>query len=388
MRTASLVAEAQPTVAERSASSTRIVAIDALRGVALILMALDHSAFFVGASLQAESYGGQPVALQSAVYWLSGLLTNLASPIFFFLGGYSLALYAAAQARRGQSPQATTRFMLIRALVILVLDLTICAWFWSGAMPYVHVLTSIAAAMLILAGLRQLLTPNQIGIVALVTLLFHQGWVGASADDLLNNAPQTFWQAFWFTYSYDTTPALGFAVLGWGPLLWLGYAVGNRQDQPALRQPQRWVQIGLGLLILWAVLRLAGSFGDLGSFRAIGDSPVHLLIMSKAPPSLSYFAFNLGFAALILAWTYANPHLFTTGWLRWLPMVGQVSLFFYVTHIIVYHFVALVMQQLPLSGPRIIWGYTAWLIGLTILIPLGYWYRKQRKRYPRWLSYL
>lgn len=388
MSAASLVVEAQSNVAERRASSARIVAIDALRGVALILMALDHSAFFVGASLQAESYGGQPVVLQSAVYWLSGLLTNLASPIFFFLGGYSLTLYAAAQARRGQPPQATTRFMLIRALVILVLDLTICAWFWSGATPYVHVLTSIAAAMLILAGLRQLLTPNQIGIVALVTLLFHQGWVGASADDLLNNAPQTFWQAFWFTYSYDTTPALGFAVLGWGPLLWLGYALGNWQDHPAWRQPQRWVQIGLGLLILWAVLRLAGSFGDLGSFRAIGDSPVHLLIMSKAPPSLSYFAFNLGFAALILAWTYANPHLFTTGWLRWLPMVGQVSLFFYVTHIIVYHFVALVMQQLPLSGPRIIWGYIAWLIGLTILIPTGYWYRKQRKRYPRWLSYL
>lgn len=388
MRTASLVAEAQPTVAERSASSARIVAIDALRGVALILMALDHSAFFVGAGLQAESYGGQPVVLQSPAYWLSGLLTNLASPIFFFLGGYSLALYAAAQTRRGQPPQATTRFMLIRALVILALDLTVCAWFWSGATPYVHVLTSIATAMIILAGLRHFLTPRQIGIVAIITLLIHQAWTGAMASDLAANAPQSFWQAFWLTYSYDTNPAIGFAVLGWGPLLWLGYALGHWQEHPALRQPQRWVQIGFGLLILWVTLRAIGGFGDLGPFHAIGNSPAHLLIMSKAPPSLSYFAFNLGIAALILAWAYATPQLFTTGWLRWLPMVGQVSLFFYVTHIIIYHLIALVMNQLPLSGPRIIWGYSAWLIGIAVLVPLGYWYRRQRKRYPRVLSYL
>lgn len=388
MRTASLVAEAQPTVAERSASSARIVAIDALRGVALILMALDHSAFFVGAGLQAESYGGQPVVLQSPAYWLSGLLTNLASPIFFFLGGYSLALYAAAQTRRGQPPQATTRFMLIRALVILALDLTVCAWFWSGATPYVHVLTSIAAAMIILAGLRHFLTPRQIGIVAIITLLIHQAWIGAMASDLAANAPQSFWQAFWLTYSYDTNPAIGFAVLGWGPLLWLGYALGHWQEHPALRQPQRWVQIGFGLLILWVTLRAIGGFGDLGPFHAIGNSPAHLLIMSKAPPSLSYFAFNLGIAALILAWAYATPQLFTTGWLRWLPMVGQVSLFFYVTHIIIYHLIALVMNQLPLNGPRIIWGYSAWLIGIAVLVPIGYWYRRQRKRYPRVLSYL
>ncbi len=388
MSSISIPSDAQPTVAARSAASSRIVAIDALRGIALLLMALDHSAFFVGASFQAESYGGQPVSLQSAAYWLSGLLTNLASPIFFFLGGYSLALYAAAQARRNQPPTATTRFMLIRAGVILILDLTICAWFWRGATPYVHVLTSIAAAMILLAGLRHLLSPRQIGSVAIGGLIAHQAIIGAMAGDLASNTPQPFWQAFWLTYSYDTRPAIGFAVLGWGPLLWLGYALGHWQDRPALRQPRLWIQIGSGLLAGWFLLRLAGSFGDLGSFAAVGDSPAHFLVMSKAPPSLSYFAFNLGLAALLLAWAYANPRLLTDGVLRWLPLVGQVSLFFYISHIIVYHLIALIITNLPLSGPRIIWGYSAWLIGLAALVPLGYWYRQQRKRHPHILSYL
>lgn len=388
MQTARIAAETRPVVVEQQASSSRIVAIDALRGIALILMALDHSAFFVGAGLQAESYGGQPVVLQSAAYWLSGLLTNLASPIFFFLGGYSLALYAAGQSRRGRPASATTRFILIRALIILVLDLTICAWFWRGATPYVHVLTSIATAMILLAGLRHLLSPRQIGFVAIITLIIHQAWIGAIAPELVRNEPQSFWQAFWLTYSYDTQPAVGFAVLGWGPLLWLGYAMGHQQGQTAHLSSRRWFQIGTGLLIGWLILRLIGGFGDLGAFRAVGNTPAHWLVMSKAPPSLSYFAFNLGIAALILAAAYAKPDLFTNGLFRWLPMVGQVSLFFYVMHIVIYHLIALVMSQLPLSGPRIIWGYSAWLMGLVLLIPLGYWYRRQRKRYPQVLGYL
>ncbi len=388
MRTVSITTEARPTVVDQHASSERIVAIDTLRGVALILMALDHSAFFIGAGLQAESYGGQMVTLQSPAYWLSGLLTNLASPIFFCLGGYSLALYAAAQHRRGRPAQDTTRFILIRALVILILDLTICAWFWRGATPYVHVLTSIAAAMIVLAGLRQFLTSQQIGIAAVITLLLHQLWIGGLAPELMNNTPQPFWQAFWLTYSYETQPAIGFAVLGWGPLLWLGYAVGHHHHQTSLQQPQRWLQIGAGLLIGWCILRIIGGFGDLGSFGTIGSTPAHILVMSKAPPSLSYFAFNLGIAAFILAAAYARPNILSSGSLRWLPMVGQVSLFFYVTHIIVYHFIALVMNQFPLYGPRIIWGYLAWVSGLIILIPLGFWYRRQRKRYPQVLRYL
>jgi uncharacterized membrane protein len=372
---------------ERVASTRRIVAIDALRGVALLLMALDHASFFVGAGLQAESYGGQPVTLQSAPYWMSGLLTNLASPIFFLLGGYSLALYAAAQRRKGLSEYATTCYIWIRAGLILALDLTICNLFWRGATPYVHVLTAIATTMVLLSLLR-FLPPLVLAGTSLLVLGLHQIAIGALAGALASGAPQPFWQAFWLTYSYDTRPALGFAVLGWGPLLWLGYAVGTLQDHPALRQPRTWVMAGMGLLGFWLVLRLVGGFGDLGAFGAVGTSAAHFLVMSKAPPSLAFFAFNLGIAALLLAGFYAWPHLTNGGPLRWLVLVGQVSLFFYVTHIVIYNLVAQMLELVSLPGPRIIWDYAAWLIGLAVLLPLGAWYRGMRKRYPRVLGYL
>lgn len=369
------------------ARAERIVAIDGLRGVALVLMALDHGSFFVGAGLQAESYGGQPVALQSAAYWLSGLLTNLASPIFFLLGGYSLALYAAGQRRKGASHWATTRYMLLRAAIILALDLTVCSFFWRGVTPYVHVLTAMAVAMTFLSVLR-FLPPLGLAAVAFGTLLAHQALVGAMAEALAAGEAQSFWQAFWVTYSYDTRPALGFPVLGWAPLMWSGYALGALQGSVALRRPRTWLLVGGGLLGLWLILRVGGGFGDLGRFGAVGWSPGHMLVMSKAPPSLSYFAFNLGWAALLLAAFYRWPGLLERTPLSQLIVVGQVSLFFYVAHLGVYNLVAQLLGLAPTPGPRIVWGYLAWAVGLAALLPLSAGYRRLRKRYPRVLSYL
>lgn len=380
--------EATVTVPRAQAVSVRrVLAIDALRGVALIMMALDHASFFVGAGLQAESYGGQRVALQGAAYWVSGLLTNLASPIFFLLGGYSLALYAVAQRRKGRPESVTTRYMLIRAAIILVLDLTVCAMAWRGATPYVHVLTTMAASLAILSLLRLLPTTIVAG-VGFATLLAHQTLIGSLAGALVAGEPQPFWQAFWLTYSYNTQPALGFAVLGWGPLMWIGYALGTLQGRPALQQPRTWAVASLGLLGLWLSLRLLGNFGDLGPFGTVGYSPAHFLVMSKAPPSLTYLAFNLGLAALLLVGFYARPGLIERGPLRGLVLVGQVSLFFYVAHLIVYNLVAQVFGLLNLPGPRVIWGYLAWALGLTILLTLSAHYRQLRKRYPSILSYL
>ncbi|MBP1464894.1 DUF1624 domain-containing protein [Candidatus Chloroploca sp. M-50] len=372
---------------EEAVSTTRILAIDALRGLAMLFMALDHASFFVGAGLQAESYGGQFVTLQSIAYWGLGLVTNLASPIFWLLSGYSLALFSAGRQRKGWSNWAVSRYMLIRAAVILVLDLTICWFFWMGDAPYVHVLTAIAVAMVMLSLLR-LLPKHLLAIVAGAVLLGYQWVIGAMAPALAADTPQGFWQAFWLTYSYDTVPAVGFPILGWGPLMWLGYALGALQGREAMRQPRTWLLAGIALLGLWLGLRLLGGYGDLGSVGQVGGTPAHFLIMSKAPPSLTYFAFNLGLAALILAGLFTVPNLLARGPLQPLVTIGQVALFFYVAHIVVYHFIARIFAVLPTPGPAVIWGCLAFSAGLLILVPLSGAYRDLRKRYPKVLNYL
>lgn len=372
----------------RSSSAQRITAIDALRGTALVLMALTHAAFFIGVGMQAESYGGQPVFLQSLVYVFSGLLTTLASPIFFFLAGTSLALLEASQLRRGASQASITRFMVIRAVVILVLDLTICNWFWLGKTPYIHVLTSIALSMLPLSIARSMPT-RAIFIVALVTLLVYQGMLLVLEPQLLANTPQSLLQALFLTYSYETRPAVGFPLLGWAPILWLGFVLGRSVAQPTFQHPQRWLLLGLGLLASWLVLRLFGGYGDLGAMRP-GASLIEFVVMSKAPPSLTYLTFKLGIAALIMAGLVAWPWLTQQGPLRFLVIIGQASLFFYVAHILVYHILARLFLSLPLPAlPGIVYGYAIWLVGLILLIGLTWQYRNLRRRYPQsFLRYL
>lgn len=371
----------QTSTAAQTATLSRITAIDALRGVALTLMALTHAAFFIGVGMQAESYGGQPVSLQSPPYWLSGLLTTLASPIFFCLAGVSLALLEQSRVRKGASSWSVSRFILARAGVIMALDLTICAWLWMGKMPYIHVLTAMGLAMIVLAGLR-LLPTRVILAAAIVTLLVYQGILEVLRPQLEAGAPQSMAQALFLTYSYETLLPVGFPLLGWGPVMWLGFVLGRNLSHPLLRQPRTWVGIGAGLLALWLALRLIGGYGDLGAYRS-GDPWPYFLVMSKAPPSLSYLAFKLGIAALIFAVLIAFPKGIETGLLRVLTLIGQTSLFFYVMHIVVYHVLARAFFTIDAPAlPGIIYGYTIWLAGMVPLVWLCSRYRVERKKRP------
>ncbi|HMO56640.1 MAG TPA: heparan-alpha-glucosaminide N-acetyltransferase domain-containing protein [Roseiflexaceae bacterium] len=376
------IADTSVRVGTRTGSAGRIVAVDALRGAALVLMALTHAAFFIGVGMQAESYGGQPVFLQSGAYVVSGLLTTLASPIFFCLAGVSLALYEAGKRRKQATEWEITRFIVIRALIVIVLDLTLCNWFWLGKTPYVHVLTTMGLAMIVLAGLRHLPT-RLIGIVAVALLLAYQGVLHLLAPQLLAGEQQSLLQALFLTYSYDTRPAIGFPLFGWAPVVLLGFVLGRAMERPALRAPRTWLAIGGGLLVLWLGLRLIGSYGDLGRFDA-AQGWMHFFVMSKAPPSLSYLAFKLGIAALLIALLYAQSHWVSEGPLRMLATIGQTSLFFYVAHILVYNLLAQIMFMISLPQlPGIIYGYAIWLAGMLLLVPLAYGYRTLRRRNPQ-----
>jgi uncharacterized membrane protein len=382
MISASLAATVVPPLQRPAVKSqARITAIDALRGAALALMALTHAAFFIGVGMQAESYGGQVVHLQGPAYWLSGQLTTLASPIFFCLAGVSLALLEAGRRRKGASEWDVSHFILVRAAVVMALDLTVCSWFWMGKTPYIHVLTAMGLGMIVLAALRFLPTRWVLG-VAVATLLLHQGAIEAMRPELEAGATQTLMRALFLTYSYETTPAVGFPVLGWGPVMWLGFVVGRHMNREVLQRPLTWLLIGSALLALWLGLRFLGGFGDLGAYSP-GDPWPKFFVMSKAPPSLSYLAFKLGIAALMLAGLFAFPKLIDTGPLRILTLIGQTSLFFYVMHITVYHVLGRAFLSLDVPHlPGVIYGYALWLAGMVVLILLCRRYGTLRKRYP------
>lgn len=360
-------------------SSSRITALDALRGVALILMGLVHVAAFVHANIQAETYGGQPAVLQGWPYWASALLTTIAAPVFWMLSGVSVALLEASRRRAGETEAQITRFLIIRAGLLLVLDMTIAEWAWAGGGPYTHILLSLAISLAVMSLARKM-PPKLLGLILALLMLGYQAalpWISAN----LSQTPDPI-LALLLGYRTRPLPALEFSLLGWGPLMGLGYLLGRVIDHPVFRRPGIWAIVGLALLAASFLLRVIGGYGDLVPFTP--DQPwYYFLVMSKTPPSLAYFTFKLGVAALVLMLFSMYPAWLARGPGRWLVVCGQASLFFFVIHIVVYNLVSALVLALNLPGPGIVRVYLAWLLGLAILLPLTAWYRTLRRAHPR-----
>ncbi|MGL4648008.1 MAG: DUF1624 domain-containing protein, partial [Caldilineaceae bacterium] len=276
---------------------------------------------------------------------------------------------------------AITRFFLIRALVLIVLDLTVCQWFWRGQGPYLHVLLSIGSAMAILALLR-LAGPRWVLAVGLVLLVLYQALIGPIADRFSQST--NFATAFLLGYSTQIWPAVEFSILGWFGLLAIGYGIGPWLATARAKEPRTWLIVSAVLLGGWCLLRLAGGFGDLVPFQS-GQSLHLFLIMGKTPPTLTYFAFNLGIAALLLALMWANLRSLDSAPWRWLVSMGQVALFLYVAHIVIYSLLALLAPTRWFDGssmPALVPAVALWAVGLSILAPLCVAYRRLKQTHP------
>jgi len=365
--------------------SVRLSAIDALRGIVILGMSLRHTAYFMRYPLQAETYGGQPAQLLGAPYWVTGLIANISAPTFFFLFGLSLALYVNGRRRRHEDEWSITRFLATRAVVIFLLDVTICDWMWSGPRPYTHVLLSIALAMLFLSVARWL-PLWMLTAFAFVLTLGYQIFLPIITP--LYSESADFWMALLFSYSTITRPATEFSILGWFPLPIWGYVLGQYATQPAMRRPRAWLWLGAALVALAIFVRATNILNEPTPFdprRGWQD----FFIMSKTPPSLTFLALNLGLSAMVLAALYAAGDRLTRPPLQWLIVCGQATLFFFVAHIFVYGWMTQLVMALHLPGPPLIYSLSIWFAGLGVLIPLAYYYRQLRKRYPTsFLRYL
>lgn len=364
-------------------AGVRLLSIDALRGLAIVVMALDHAAAAVLVSLQAESYGGLTPQLGNWPSWVLGLFTNLASPTFWFLAGVSMTLYAQGRRKKGDSNWDVTSFFLIRAGVLVVLDLTIAWLAWRGGTPYTHVLLSIGVSIALVSVLR-LLPTVVLAVIGFAWLAAYQLALPGLAAQFGFGEAIDYWPALLVYFSYATTPATEFAILGWGSLIALGCAFGTVVRRPWFQAPRNWVLMGAGLLAIFAVLRVWGGFGDLWRYDA-SLPPYYWLVMNKTPPSLTFLLFNLGLAA----WIYAL-FLSRESWLQvrpftWLVTLGQVALFAFVVHLVLYGLLGRLVGLLPVQGPGVVRALAVWLIGLAILIPLSTWYRSYRKARPNTL---
>lgn len=393
-----------PLTAAQKAFGPRLDFVDALRGLILCFMVLDHTREFTHAG--AFLYDPLDLERTSWIVYFTRWITHLCAPTFVFLSGVSIFL----QKDKGKTGWALSRFLLTRGLWIVVLELTVLDFGWNWAAPFVflQVFWAIGISMIIMAALVRLPRNAVLGI----------GVVIIAGHNLLDGVDTGTWPAagrlLWTLLMGvgGLGPVPGFIV--YPAIPWLGIMAFGYGVAPLLARPEHRTRNLLGLavamLVLFVVLRVPNLYGN--SFPWVmpadrNEAILAVLDVRKYPPSLDYALVTLGVALLLAVGLDKLPAT-----MKPFLAFGRTPLFTYVLHLYLLHTVAVVIalaQGVPVQdfmgflqkdfpgGPMTtahyglpLWGtYLVWLGVLCALYPLSSAYARYRSRHRHWwTSYL
>lgn len=385
--------------------------MDLLRGVVMVLMALDHTRdFFAGSRFAPED-----LAHTSGPLFFTRFVTHFCAPAFFLLAGTGGYLSLS----RGKTVAQVSRFFWTRGLWLVLLDLTVMSYGWTFVFPFWFsgVLWALGWSMVAMAVLVYLPLPL---IAAFGTGII----VTHNLFDGINPAAFGKFAGLWLIlHGYGmfwiepgkTAFFVLFPLVPWVGVMAVGYALG------AMLVGKHWKKlvvfdIGAGLIIAFFVLRTFHLYGNSHSSVAGGPWKVQetlsLTVVSfldtlKYPPSLQFLLMTLGPCLMALAW-FGKVNT-ERGFAKVLVVFGRVPLFFYVLHIYLIHSLAVWVGFI--SRQRISWllsggpmlrfppdGYghslffifAMWLaVVLLLYVPCKYFDNfKQRRADWWWLRYL
>jgi uncharacterized membrane protein len=357
----------------------RLVPLDALRGLIMVLMALDHANLFIAQQHSSGEYWGGPFpAYRDALPFLTRLVTHLAAPGFFFLMGAGMVLLANSRRRRGWSEWAVIRHFLIRGGLLIALQLLVVNRAWElspggwGLDVYVGVLFALGGTM-ILGSLLSWLEP---GVLLSLTGALVLGTELLTPDPSLWNQPLAPFHRVLLVPG--GTPALwvNYPVLPWLGLVTFGMLFGQRLADDARRAFAQALKLGAAFVLAFAVLRAFDGFGNIRPRQ--GDTWIDLLNVVKYPPSITFILLTMGVNLMIVGlFGRANEKL--RRFLQPLVVFGRVPLFFYLAHLFLY---AGLGRWLTPGGTSIPQMVPYWLLGLLNLYPPCLWYGRLKHRQP------
>lgn len=311
---------------------TRIGAIDALRGLVMLLMLVDHVREFF--YLHAQVTDPVNLAATPPDLFLTRAASHLCAPVFLLLTGLSASLYGQKHGSRA----ATSAFLVKRGLFLVVLEVTLVNLAWTGSLLppvlYLQVIWAIGLSMLALAALLWLPRPVLIG-AALAIMLCHN-----ALDGLMLTPDQPGYALWAVLHQRGMIPLpwgaarTSYPVLPWVGVIAAGYALGPLYapgSDPAVRR-RRLVALGLVSLAAFLLLRGLNGYGDPHPWQAGKDGfadALSFINLTKYPPSADFLLATLGPGLLLLALFERVPE----GRLRWLATFGGAPLFFYLAHL-------------------------------------------------------
>ncbi|MGZ9164916.1 MAG: DUF1624 domain-containing protein [Anaerolineales bacterium] len=389
---------------------TRVESIDFLRGLVMILMALDHVRMYFGYG----TWYAEPtnLATTTPLLFFTRWITHFCAPVFVFLAGASAFLHG----ERKANSKETAWYLFIRGIWLILIEIVIINFAWTFDVTYsfriLQVIWAIGIGMLTLSALVFL--PKRLILAIGLILVF-----GHNLLDPISAQGSSAWDLIWYALHQpkavfiDSAHVINFVypVLPWIGLMALGYVFGAlyKKDFP-VEQRRGWLlTIGICATLPFIALRGFNLYGEPRHWQ-IQDSPAFSLISflntTKYPPSLHFLLMTMGPALIFLSAIGALRHRQAQ------PVIvfGRVPLFFYIIHLYVIHALAMLLlvyqgrdgSEYILSARGIASGtlsnfglsleavYLTWILVIIFLYPLCKWYQKYREDNPSkwWLSYL
>jgi uncharacterized membrane protein len=395
--------------------STRLRSIDLVRGLVMVLMALDHTrGFFSNAEFDPTD-----LSKTTSAYFLTRWITHYCAPTFMFLAGIG-----AFQAGRNRSSAALSNFLWTRGLWLIFIEFTVVHFGWEFNNGYmidkVHgvggsVLWALGCSMIFLSILVRF--PSWVSaIIGLIMIVLHNAYDGMGIDpgkllEADGNALfylESIWavlhSGFLVPIGKDFVFAPNYPLIPWLGVMAVGYAIGPVFAWPTKERRSFLIFLGLSLIAAFIALRYTNKYGDRRPWSEEKDAAFTIfswLNCWKYPPSLLYLLMTLGPSLTLLGLFEFVPDKPS----RWLLYFGRVPMFFYIIHIYLIHAVAAGLAYLRFGVPmwdlktyndsRPEMGYNLWVVYaiwigviLVLYLPCRWFAGVKARHKSAWLSYL
>src|ERR1700730_5997848 len=319
----------------------RIDSIDLLRGLVMIIMALDHTRDF----LHAKAWVDDPLNLATTtpILFFTRWITHFCAPIFVFLSGTSIYLQGFRKNKKELSS-----FLIKRGLWLILIEITLVNFSFSFDLHFytitLQVIWSIGISMVIL-GLMVRTSFTAILITGLVIVFGHNGL------DFLEKPDRHFGFLWDLAHRQNFYPLwdghyLGilYPFLPWTGLMFLGYCCGRffSPEYDVIKRRKILLRLGFAVIIFFILLRATNIYGDPDHWsvqRTTLYTILSFINTHKYPPSLLYMCMTIGPALIFL--TLMEPvHSRIT---RVMTVYGRVPFFYYLIHFYLIHTISMIL---------------------------------------------
>lgn len=374
-------------------NNSRIQSIDYIRGLVMVLMAIDH----------VRVYSGIPSWSPEPAIFLTRWITHFCAPAFAFFAGASAYLYGVKTTKL-----ELTKFLVTRGALLIILELTLIRFLWTFNISSDFILAGVIWMLgwcMIMLTLFVRVKPLTVGLIGMA-LILSQHFFGLVPSLLPDVARLSFGKVWEFIYPSGLETFQGvnilYVIVPWIGVMAAGYGFGHILQLEESRRNKICYVVGGTAIAIFLIVGIA---------QVIASEPnelpfvLRLLNQNKYPASILFLIMTLGPTILLVP--YAER---ARGWLTQVFIaIGRVPFFYYLFHVLIIHVSALIVNFIKFGNAHhdfymtapytwlkeeYIWSlpllYFVFLINVAILYFLCRWYASFKHSRPEvwWLRYI